>query len=103
MTYGPFSFLTPSLDEQKLGAWQNASVIPGYDASVWRRDCDGTPIKWDEYGKLTKHGWEIDHRTASVLGGSDGLFNLRARHWQNNRSAGGHLGNPLANLPSVYR
>lgn len=52
-------------------------------------DCDGRLVKRAEYGKLTEHGWEIDHSIPSVWGGPDIYANKRPRHWRGNRRAGG--------------
>jgi hypothetical protein len=59
---------------------------------------DLTHSWWVEYGLLSEHVWEIDHIVELALGGADDLANLRARHWRNNRSAGGYLGNALAGV-----
>jgi hypothetical protein len=76
-------------ERRKAIAWNNARAI---QHSSDRIDCDGRTICWSEYGKMTAYGWEIDHATPTVLGGLDVSGNLRARHWQGNRSAGGILG-----------
>lgn len=77
------------LEQRKTVAWGNASPIQN---SLDRFDCDGRIMCWNDYGKMTQYGWEIDHAIPTVLGGPDVLSNLRARHWQGNRSAGGILG-----------
>jgi len=61
-------------------------------------DCDGRVMCWSEYGLKSSFGWEIDHAIPTRLGGPDIVSNLRARHWQGNRSAGGILGNALRNM-----
>jgi hypothetical protein len=84
-------------DEQnKLAAWDKASPIEGRDPREIRIDFEGRIIRWDEYGKQSSCGWEIDHIHEVALGGSDEFSNLRARHWQSNRAAGARLGNALA-------
>ena len=83
----PFNGLTED-ERRKAIAWNNTRPIA--DSSD-RIDCDERIIRWVEYGKMTTRGWEIDHATATVLGGPDVYGNLRARHWQGNRSAGGLL------------
>jgi hypothetical protein len=76
-------------ERRKAIAWNNARPI---DNSSDRIDCDERIICWSEYGQTTARGWEIDHATPTALGGPDVYSNLRARHWQGNRSAGGLLG-----------
>jgi hypothetical protein len=80
---------TPTDEERKTAAWIKARIIPRYDSAYVRMDCDGFLIRWVEYGLLSEYGWD-------AIGGSDGLDNLRARHWRANRSAGGRLGSILA-------
>jgi hypothetical protein len=76
-------------ERRKIVAWNNALPI---ENSLDRIDCDKRIICWDDYGKQTARGWEIDHATPTALGGLDVYDNLRARHWQRNRSDGGLLG-----------
>ena len=78
--------------DKRTIAWRSATPIPGYDPEDWRRDCDGRVIRNNEYGQLSEHGWEIDHAIPLAANGPDTIFNLRARHWRGNRSAGGELG-----------
>ena len=80
---------------RKHTAWANATSIPG---STDKIDCDGRIIRWSEYGQRTTYGWEIDHIRPTILGGGDGPYNLRARDWQGNRSAGGMLGSLLSGI-----
>ena len=66
--------------------WQKTvgSVSQGQDAA-------GAIISFSQYGNThdeLNHGWEIDHIKPRALGGSDDIGNLRALHWQNNRSKG---------------
>jgi len=71
-----------------VNAWINATPIPGYDPSQWRRDEFGNAIHYASYGTTTKYGWEIDHRKPVSKGGTDNSKNLRALHWQANRAKG---------------
>jgi hypothetical protein len=87
---GLLGFLGQTEDERRRNiAWGNARPIAN---SLDRIDCDERIICWSEYGQTTARGWEIDHATPTALGGLDVYSNLRARHWQGNRSAGGLLG-----------
>jgi hypothetical protein len=76
-------------EEKKRAAWEKATFVPG---QMYRIDCDGRAIVWDQYGKYGEFGWQIDHIIASVFGGLDELWNLRARHWMGNSQAGGLAG-----------
>lgn len=53
------------------------------------KDRAGAIINLSQYGNTSSElnkGWEIDHIKPRSLGGSDNINNLRALHWQNNRS-----------------
>ncbi|MGG6270853.1 HNH endonuclease signature motif containing protein [Leptolyngbya sp. AN03gr2] len=67
-------------------AWNKATIVQGYDSNLWRQDQCGAWIYRYSYGKTSEYGWELDHITPKSKGGSDLLSNLRALHWQNNRS-----------------
>jgi len=89
----------PATDHQRrVAAWYNAFPIPERPDWLWRWDCDGRVIHWSDYGRLTSHGWEIDHIVPVALGGSDDPSNLRARHWEGNRSSGGALARILRRI-----
>lgn len=64
--------------------WEKGAPIPGYGSGVWRRDVCGAPMKWDEYGQQTQHGWNVDHIVPAARGGGDELSNLRPLQWENN-------------------
>jgi 5-methylcytosine-specific restriction endonuclease McrA len=88
--YGLLGLIGQTEDERrKTIAWNNALAV---ENSPHRLDCDRRVICWEEYGETTARGWEIDHATPTALGGPDSYSNLRARHWQGNRSDGGLLG-----------
>jgi hypothetical protein len=87
-----FGLLANSEHTRKVAAWNRATPVLGYDPTQVRRDDFGWYIVWNDYGKRdSNYGWEIDHHVPTVLGGSDGLSNLRALHWRNNASLGGIL------------
>ena len=73
-------------DDKIKTVWQNAKTVDNYDPSKYRQDVCGAWIAWDSYGKEAKFGWEIDHALPVAKGGTDHTNNLRALHWQNNRS-----------------
>src|SRR5260221_14682049 len=79
-------------EQKKLAIWRNATPIIGFDENVYRRDTFGRAMRYSDYGdRSSDYGWEIDHILATVLGGSDEIWNLRALHWRNNASLGGLL------------
>jgi hypothetical protein len=86
---------------KKIAAWQRGRPVPGMALGVARFDEFGFIIRWDEHGKQTAYGWEVDHVRALALGGTDSLDNVRALHWQMNRKLGGHVGNALKGLYSL--
>lgn len=65
--------------------WAKATIVPGNDAAVIRKDSCGAWIKRVDYGKTTEYGWEIDHIQPVAKNGTDELYNLQPLHWQNNR------------------
>jgi hypothetical protein len=89
------SILDPE-EAKKRAVWAKGHVIPGVDPDVFRRDDDGTVICFAEYGLYTEYGWQIDHQTATALGGLDVYGNLRPLHWRNNSSRGGLLSSILS-------
>jgi 5-methylcytosine-specific restriction endonuclease McrA len=78
--------LLNSENVRKVTAWQKAVVVTGYNPAQYRMDRFGLWIAWDEYGKCTQYGWEIDHVWPSSLGGLNTPGNLEALHWRNNRA-----------------
>ena len=77
---------------RKRTAWEKASIVLGWDPNDTRKDAYGWWIVWSDYGNRdSAYGWEIDHAVPTILGGSDSSANLRALHWRNNASLGGHF------------
>jgi len=82
---------------EKFLAWQQAAELPGYPAA-YRVDVFGSVIRWQDYGdRSSPLGWEIYHQLPTVLGGTDVFHNIRALHWRNHASLGGHRGELIAN------
>lgn len=76
-------------DNEKLWAWENASVIPGMDPTRYRKDSCGAIIMWDKYGEQdSPFGWEIDHIYPISMGGTTIKENLRAMQHRNYASKG---------------
>lgn len=87
----------PWTEEQKRAAWQKAVDVDGKNPNVWKKDCCGAWIRWEDYGDLdSEYGWEIDHifpeNRLETFGvpkkERDAIENLRAMHYANNRSKG---------------
>jgi hypothetical protein len=67
--------------------WEKATIVPGFDKNVRRKDHCGAWIDYKEYGKTVDNGfgWEIDHIKPVVNNGTDADSNLQPLQWQNNR------------------
>lgn len=81
----------PQSEQKKLAAWTACKPLQGFPEAEYRIDAYGNLIVWSHYGTQGDHGWEIDHRHPSALGGSDDHGNLRALQWRKNRELGGVL------------
>jgi hypothetical protein len=70
--------------------WRKAMAVAGMDPAEWRKDAAGAWMQRSQYGRTTEmgNGWEIDHIVPVAHGGDDGLGNLQALQWQNNRGKG---------------
>ena len=72
-------------ERRKLAAWNKANLVAGFDPRVWRKDRFGLWMKFDQYGKRSQYGWEIDHVWPLSLGGLFGMDNEVATNWVANR------------------
>lgn len=72
--------------------WNKATIVPGYDLNVWRKDKCGKFINYSQHGnRNSDYGWEIDHINPVSNGGGDELSNLQPLHWNNNARKGDSL------------
>ena len=77
------------IDESTVNAvWEKATTVDNFDPTQFRKDACGAWIIRNHYGLQTAYGWEVDHVYPQSLGGDDNLENLRAMHWENNKSKG---------------
>ncbi|MGZ3885524.1 MAG: HNH endonuclease [Bacteroidia bacterium] len=68
--------------------WERASVIPGKDPQLFRKDKCGAIMQRDLLNNNQfplSLGWEIDHIRPLNKGGSNEEQNLQALQWENNR------------------
>lgn len=73
-------------DDKKKAVWQNAKTVDKFDPDKFRQDACSAWMAWDNFGLVTTIGWCIDHTLPVAKGGTDHTDNLRAMHWENNRS-----------------
>ena len=70
-------------------AGRPGGILPNLDLAI---DELGNTISFSAYGSVSsRYGWEVDHRNALALGGSNDLANLRALAVKTNRRLGGLL------------
>lgn len=81
-------------EELKKQVWNQAREAEGYDRQKVRLDSCNAYMIYDDYGKQSLYGWEIDHicpvSMLEELGYSkdmiDNVQNLRPMNWRNNLS-----------------
>ena len=81
-------------EDLKKRLWEQAREADGYDKQKVRLDACNAYMIYDDYGKQTLYGWEIDHvcpvSMLEELGYSEDEINneqnLRPMNWRNNQS-----------------
>jgi hypothetical protein len=80
-------------EELKQLVWDNATVVPGFDIRIFRKDPCGAWVVWDKYGVSDNmYGWTIDHiipvsylRSIGISDDRiDNPINLRIMQYRNN-------------------
>ena len=79
-----YPFKEAASDKVKA-VWDKGKEIPDFDSNVWRWDICGEVMKFNQHGKQTENGWEIDHKKPEAKDGSDDIDNLQPLQWENNR------------------
>ena len=77
--------------DKKDTVWDKAKKMRGKDPAKYRRDPYGNIMDYNEYGKDSNRGWEIDHIKPAARGGSDATRNLQALKTSVNREKGDSL------------
>jgi len=72
----------------KRATFNKGKKVKGLDPEEWRKDVFGNLIKYDEHGKTTEYGWDIDHIVPKAKGGADDIYNLQPVQFSKNRSMG---------------
>ena len=71
-----------------LAVWLKGRKVRGYDPADIRQDMCGHWIQFDQHGKESNYGWEIDHILPRAKGGKTELANLQPLWWEYNRRKG---------------
>lgn len=61
--------------------WKKA--IPYKRFELYKLDCFGSLMFYDDYGIETENGWEIGYIKPVSEGGTDEIENLQPLHWKN--------------------
>jgi 5-methylcytosine-specific restriction endonuclease McrA len=72
-------------DKEIILVWQKATIVPGYDAAVIRKDRCGAWIRLADFGNRNSlYGWEVDHIVPTSRNGDHTIDNVQPLHWRNN-------------------
>ena len=64
--------------------WEKASVEPGFNPKILRKDEFGAWIIREHYGsRSSEYSWEIDQLVPPSEGGTDSIANLKPLQWEN--------------------
>ena len=75
----------PYTQQELLLVWSKATIVPGVNPAIRRKDICGAWIDWLAYGNRESNvGWEVDHVSPISKGGAHHINNVRPLHWQNN-------------------
>ena len=85
---------------EKRTVWNKGRIIYGFDPNMVRQDIAGAWMIWNDYGKQTKYGWQIDHIHPESKGGGNNLTNLQPLQWQNNEAKSDTVGDWVAVVTS---
>jgi len=61
--------------------WKKA--IPAKHFELYKKDCFGSLIFFDDFGIESENGWVIAHIIPVSNGGTDDIRNLQPVHWKN--------------------
>jgi len=79
-------------EQTKVAVWNAMNGANFHPLTDWRYDVCGRLVRWQDYGKTTQYGWEIDHINPVARGGSDDMTNLQGLQWSSNRSKSDTIG-----------